>query len=100
MYGTSPGTNLTMFTKWKKDWSLQTELSITGNQISLQVLNLCEYKKGEKHFVLIFFIKGQRNKKRVFTVGRFNDNLNVVTGETIFGINQCQERLKEEEKKK
>jgi hypothetical protein len=33
-------------------------------------------------------------------VGRFNDNLNVVTGETIFGINQCQERLKEEEKKK
>jgi len=56
-------------------------------------LNLCEYKKGEKHFVLIFFIRGQRNKKRVFTVGRFNDNLNVVTGETIFGIKQCQERL-------
>ena len=26
-------------------------------------LNLCEYKKGEKHFVLIFFMKGQRKRK-------------------------------------
>ena len=26
-------------------------------------------------------------------MGRFNDNLDVVTGKTIFGIKQCQERL-------
>jgi len=56
-------------------------------------LNLCEYKKGEKHFVVLFRIKGQRDKPRAFTVGRFNDNLNVITGETIFGIKQNSERL-------
>ena len=29
-------------------------------------LYLCEYKKGEKHFVIMFRIKGQRNKLRAF----------------------------------
>ena len=55
-------------------------------------LYLCEYKKGEKHFVLQFYIKGTRRLRR-FTIGRFNDNLNVITGETIFGIKQCTHRL-------
>ena len=55
-------------------------------------LNLCKYKKGEKHFVLIVYMKGHKNNRR-FTVGRFNDNLDVVIGKTIFGIKQCQERL-------
>jgi len=36
-------------------------------------LNLCEYKKGEKHFVLIFYMKGHKNNRK-FTVGRFNHN--------------------------
>ena len=56
-------------------------------------LNLCEYKKGEKHFVIKFRIKGQNKKKRIFSLGRFDNNLNVVTGETKFGVKQCQERL-------
>ena len=56
-------------------------------------LNLCEYIKGEKHLVIKFRLKGQRNKKRVFSLGRFDNNLNVYTGETKFGIKQCQERL-------
>ena len=55
-------------------------------------LNLCEYKKGEKHFVIQFYLKGQRTLRR-FTLGKFDNNLNVVTGETKFGIKQCQERL-------
>ena len=59
----------------------------------LKGLNLCEYKKGEKHFVIKFRIKGQRDKKRVFNLGKFNNNLNVVTGETIFGVKQVQERM-------
>jgi hypothetical protein len=37
-------------------------------------------------------MKGHKNNRR-FTVGRFNDNLDVVIGKTIFGIKQCQERL-------
>jgi integrase len=56
-------------------------------------LNLCEYKKGEKHFVIRFRLKGQRDKSRTFSLGRFDNNLNIVTGETKFGIKQCQERL-------
>jgi|TARA_B110000238_G_scaffold118140_1_gene128121 hypothetical protein len=40
----------------------------------LKGLNLCEYKKGEKHFVIKFRIKGQRDKKRVFNLGKFNNN--------------------------
>jgi hypothetical protein len=56
-------------------------------------LNLCEYRKGEKHFVIIFYLKGQRHKPRRFPVGRFDNNLNVITGETKFGVKQCQERL-------
>ena len=46
----------------------------------LKGLNLCEYKKGEKHFVIQFYMKGQRTLRR-FTLGKFNNNLNVVTGE-------------------
>ena len=56
-------------------------------------LNLCEYKKGEKHIVILFRIKGQRTHLRVFTLGKFDNNLNVITGETKFGIKQIQERL-------
>ena len=58
----------------------------------LKGLNLCEYKKGEKHFVIQFYMKGQRTLRR-FTLGKFNNNLNVVTGETKFGVKQCQERM-------
>jgi hypothetical protein len=56
-------------------------------------LNLCEYKKGEKHIVILFRIKGQRTHLRVFTLGKFDNNLNIITGETKFGIKQIQERL-------
>jgi len=56
-------------------------------------LNLCEYKKGDKHFVIKFRLKGQNKKKRIFSLGRFDNNLNVITGETKFGVKQCQERL-------
>ena len=56
-------------------------------------LCLCEYIKGEKYFVIRFTLRGQRNKKRVFTIGRFDNNLDVITGETKFGTKQCQERL-------
>ena len=56
-------------------------------------LNLCEYKKGEKHFFIIFYLKDQRHKPKRFPVGRFDNNLNVITGETKFGVKQCQERL-------
>ena len=55
-------------------------------------LNLCEYRKGDKHFVIQFYLKGQRTLRR-FSLGRFDNNLNVVTGETKFGVKQCQERL-------
>jgi len=56
-------------------------------------LNLCEYVKGEKHFVIIFYMKGQRTKPRTFSLGRFDNNLNIITGETKFGVKQCQERM-------
>ena len=56
-------------------------------------LCLCEYLKGEKHFVIRFYLKGQRKKPRVFSLGKFDNNLDVVTGETKFGVKQCQERL-------
>jgi len=56
-------------------------------------LCLCEYLKGEKHFVIRFYLKGQRKKPRVFSLGKFNNHLDVVTGETKFGVKQCQERL-------
>ena len=42
--------------------------------------------------MLQFYIKGTRRLRR-FNIGRFNDNLNVITGETIFGIKQCTYRL-------
>tara|TARA_B100000787_G_C16148011_1_gene275187 strand:+ start:828 stop:1127 length:300 start_codon:yes stop_codon:yes gene_type:complete len=45
-------------------------------------LYLCKYKKGKKHFVSQFYIKSTGRLRR-FTVGRFIDNLNVITGETI-----------------
>ena len=35
-------------------------------------LNLCEYKKDEKDFVIKFRMKGQRDKKRVFSLGKFD----------------------------
>ena len=56
-------------------------------------LCLCEYLKGEKHFVIRFTLRGQRKKKRIFSLGKFDNNLDVVTGETKFGVKQCQERL-------
>ena len=42
-------------------------------------LCLCEYLKGEKHFVIRFYLKGQRKKPRVFSLGKFNNNLDVGT---------------------
>ena len=70
-----------------------TPFSAGSKSTEYKGLNLCEYKRGEKHFVIIFRIKGQRHKPRTFTVGKFNDNLNVISGETVFGIKQCRERL-------
>ena len=52
-------------------------------------LCLCEYLKGEKHFVIRFTLRGQRKKKRIFSLGKFDNNLDVVTGETKFGVKQC-----------
>ena len=47
-----------------------------------------------RNILLFFFrIKGQRTHLRVFTLGKFDNNLNVITGETKFGIKQIQERL-------
>ena len=37
-------------------------------------LNLCEYKKGEKHFVLIFYMKGLINRDTVKIYG-YNSRL-------------------------
>ena len=37
-------------------------------------LNLCEYKKGEKHFVLIFYMKGLINRDTVKVYG-YNSRL-------------------------
>ena len=56
-------------------------------------LCLCEYLKGEKHFVIRFTLRGQREKKRIFSLGKFDNNLDVVTGEIKFGVKQYQERL-------
>ena len=56
-------------------------------------LNICEYLKGSKYFVIQFRLRGQPTKLRRFSLGRFDNNLDVVTGETKFGTKQCQERL-------
>lgn len=76
--------------------SLTSHLVLNLNQVKttqFRGLNLCEYKKGEKHIVILFRIKSQRDRLRVFTLGKFDNNLNVITGETKFGIKQIQERL-------
>ena len=56
-------------------------------------LRLREYRGGSKHFIVIFYLKGQRTKPRVYTVGTFDDNRDIITGETIFGVKQCTDRL-------
>ena len=56
-------------------------------------LCLCEYRNGEKHFVIRFYLKGQRKKPRVFSLGRFNSTKLPVTDETFFGTKQCSERM-------
>jgi integrase len=97
-------TNRTIF-NWKSDFSPGPKSKTGKSKVRVYTpfhmdkhtqfkgLNLCEYIKGEKHFVIKFRIKGQREKPRVFSLGRFDNNLNIVTGETKFGIKQCQERL-------
>ena len=56
-------------------------------------LYLCEYPNGNKHFVILFRLKGQRNKLRVFSLGKFNPTELPITGETTFGTKQCSERM-------
>lgn len=71
--------NFVSSTGKNKDW-VYTSFKMTQTT-QLKGLNLCEYKKGEKHFVIQFYMKGQRTLRR-FTLGKFDNNLNVVTGET------------------
>ena len=56
-------------------------------------LNLVEYIKGKNQFVIFFRLKGQLNKLRLFTVGKFDCTQGVITGETKFETKQCQARL-------
>ena len=53
----------------------------------------CEYPNGDKHFVIRFRLKGQREKIRVFSLGKFNPTELPITGETTFGTKQCSERM-------
>ncbi|GEM_PF-2739940 len=63
-----------------------------GKTTQFRGLNLCEYIRGEKHFVILFRLKGKRNQ-RIFNLGKFDLTQDVITGETKFGVKQCQERL-------
>lgn len=56
-------------------------------------LYLREYLSGVKHFIVRFRLKGNRTKLRIFPVGKFDPALSVKTGEVLFGIKECEERL-------
>jgi len=56
-------------------------------------LCLREYVNGAKHFIVRFRLRGDREKLRIFPVGKFDPTLSVKTGEVLFGTKECEERL-------
>ena len=83
--------------RYKSDFTGDRERVYTSFKFDLNTqykgLCLCEYPNGDKHFVIRFRLKGQREKPRVFSLGKFNPTELPITGETTFGTKQCSERM-------
>ena len=70
--------------------------AFTSFMMGAKYKGLClrEYPNGEKHFVVRFRLRGERNRgPRIFPVGRVDLTKNPKTGEIRFGTEQCEKRL-------